>query len=200
MESCAKGSIVLGAVASLRRLRRSGRIHEDQLGARLSCAALGLLDQKIEIGRWYPMTAFAELVDLEWELVGARDPDYMRRSGATSAERLHQSGRYQQLEFAQRSGKAETREALIRRTKLITTITATFYNYLEVSVGIDAARPGELQITYANAREFTEALRYSSEGFMNGINAMQGSSRPWTSDRVAPDRVVFRLSFPTHLS
>ena len=200
MESRAKGSIVLGVVAALRKLRRSGNIEDEQFSARLSGAALSLLGQKIEIGRWYPMAVFAELVDFEWEMAGARDPEYARQSGCKSAEILFQSGRYQQLEFARRAGKAESRDALIRRMKLITTITSTLYNYLEVSVGIDAARSNELQITYDNAAEFNEALRYSSEGFMNGINAIQGSSRRWTSERVAPDRVVFRLAIPTRLT
>src|SRR5262245_4304183 len=107
MQSCAKGSIVVGAVTSLRSLRRNGRIRDEQLTARLSAAALGLLEQKIDIGRWYPMSLFVELVDFEWEVVGGRDPEYARRAGALSAERLFESGRYQQLDFVQRSGRAE---------------------------------------------------------------------------------------------
>jgi hypothetical protein len=197
---CAKGSIVVGAVASLRRLRSSGRVTDDQLEARLSRAALELLAQKIDIGRWYPISAFAELVEFEWEMVAARDPDYAREGGAKGAQRLFQSGRYQQLDFAQRTGRAESRDALVRRSKLITTITATLYNFLEVSVGIDPERPNELSIEYANAAEFTEPLRYTTEGFMNAINEAQGSSRRWTSERVAPDRVVFRLAIPARLS
>jgi hypothetical protein len=197
--SCAKGSIVVGAVASLRRLRRGGQVSNDQLAARLSGAALELLEQKIEIGRWYPMSAFAELVEFEWEVAADRDPEYARKSGAEGAQRLFRTGRYQQLDFAKRAGKAETREALVRRAKLITTVTSMFYSFLRVSVGIDPARPNELEIVYANAAEFNEPLRYSTEGFMNGINAMQGSSRRWTSERTEPDRVVFRLALPTRL-
>jgi hypothetical protein len=73
------------------------------------------------------------------------------------------------------------------------------YNFLEVSVGIDPARPNDLEIVYANAAEFSEPLRYTTEGFMNAINEAQGSSRQWTSARVAPDRVVFRLAIPKRL-
>ncbi len=197
--SCAKGSIVVGAVASLRHLRSSGRIADEQLTARLSRAALELLEQKIDIGRWYPMRAFAELVEFEWDVIAARDPEYARASGAKGAQRLFASGRYQQLDFARRVGKAESREALVRQAKLTTTITSMLYNFLQVSVGIDPARPNELQIVYANAGEFTEALRYTSEGFMNGINSAQGSPRRWTSERTAPDRVVFRLAIPSRL-
>ena len=184
-------------MASLRHLRSSGRIADEQLTARLSRAALELLEQKIEIGRWYPMRAFAELVEFEWDVVAGRDPEYARVSGAKGAQRLFASKRYQQLDFAQRAGKADSREGLVRQSKLITTITSMLYNFLEVTVGIDPARPNELQIVYANASEFTEPLRYTSEGFMNEINAIQRSSRRWTSERTAPDRVVFRLAIPS---
>jgi hypothetical protein len=197
--SCAKGSIVVGAVVSLRHLRSSGRIADEQLAARLSRAALELLEQKIEIGRWYPMRAFAELVEFEWDVIAGRDPEYARASGAKGARRLFASRRYQQLDFAQRAGKADSREALVRQSKLITTITSMLYNFLEVTVGIDPARPNDLQVVYANAAEFTEPLRYTSEGFMNEINAIQRSSRRWTSERTAPDRVVFRLAIPSRL-
>ena len=199
MASSAKGSIVVGVVASLRKLRRCGRVDDERISARLSGAALTMLEQKIEIGRWYPMAAFAELLDLEWEVASGRDPEYARQSGAKSAQRQFESERYQQLDFARRAGKAESREALVRQAKLITTITAMFYNYLEVSVGIDVERPSELQIVYANAAAFNEPLRYSTEGFMNGINEMQGSGRRWTSERTAPDRIVFRLALPSRL-
>ena len=200
MQACAKGSIVVGAVASLRHLRSSGRVRDAELQARLSASALELLEEKIDIGRWYPMRAFAELVDFEWDLVAGRDPEYARQSGAKGAQRLFQGGRYQQLDFAQRSGRAESRDALVRQSKRITTVTSMLYNFLEVSVGIDSARPNELQIVYANAAEFTEPLRYTTEGFMNAINASQGSSRCWTSERTAPDRVVFRLAIPARLA
>src|SRR5262245_46598258 len=151
MQPCAKGSIVVGAVASLRHHRKSGHVNDAQLQARLSGPALELLDEKIEIGRWYPMGAFAELVEFEWDVVGKRDPDYARQAGAKGAQRLFKGGRYQQLDFAQRAGRAESREALVRHSKLITTITQTLYNFLEVTVGIDPARPNELRIVYANA-------------------------------------------------
>jgi hypothetical protein len=198
--ACAKGSIVVGAVVSLRHLRNAGRITGGQMAARLSGGALALLEEKIDIGRWYPMGLFAELVDFEWDAVGGRDPEYARQSGAKGARRLFQSGRYQQLDFAQRTGRAETRDALVRRSKLITTVTAMLYNFLEVSVGIDPARPDQLQIVYANAAEFTEPLRYTTEGFMNAINEAQGSSRRWSSERTARDRVVFRLAIPSRLN
>jgi hypothetical protein len=196
VEPSVKGTIVLGVVASLRKLRTAGQLSHEQLSARLSGPALGLLEQKIDFATWYPMALFRELVEFEWDVVAKRDPDYARRSGALSADHQSDTGRYQQLDFAKRAKKADTSGALLLQAKLITTVTAAFYNFLQTSVAIDPARPDRLEIVYANAAHFPEPLRYATEGFMNQINERQGSSRRWTSERVAPDRIVFTLPLP----
>ena len=88
IDSSVKGSLVLGAVVTVLRHRNQGRISADQLSARLGGAAFELVDQKIDIGRWYPVKAFTELLDLDWEVGSRRDPDYMRRQGEQAADRL----------------------------------------------------------------------------------------------------------------
>ena len=145
------------------------------------------------------MPVFRELVEFEWDVVARRNPDHARSSGAKSADRQSESGRYQQLDFAGRAGKAETSGALLLQAKLITTITAAFYSFLQTSVVIDPARPNQLEIVYANAAAFPEALRYATEGFMSQLNLRQGSKRRWTSARTAPDRIVFRMELPERL-
>ena len=82
------------------------------------------------------------------------------------------------------------------QAKLIASLTAAFYSFLETSVGIDPKNPLRLQIVYTNAASFPDGLRYATEGFMNQINQRQGSARRWTSERVAPDRIVFHLKLP----
>lgn len=199
MEPSVKGAIVMGLVASLRKLRKTGGISNEQLAARLSGAALELFEHKIEVARWYPMAAFAELVMFEWDVVTKRDPEQARAAGALSAERQFESGRYQQLDFAERAGKAASTSTFLLEAKLITTVTAAFYSFLATSVAIDPARPNRLQIVYANAAAFPEPLRYATEGFMNQINRRQGSSRCWHSERAAPDRIVFWMELPERL-
>ncbi len=198
MEPSAKGSVVLGVVASLRSLRKNGRVSEEQLAARLSKAALTLFGEKVEAGRWYPMTTFAELVEMEWELSG-RDPEYARRAGAQSADRMFDAGLYQQLDYAQRVNRAQTREALLSQTRLITTVTGALYSYLSCSARFSA--DGEkLEIVYGNAALFCEALRFSTEGFMSRVNERQESSRRWTSERTRPDEIVFQMPLPKRLA
>jgi hypothetical protein len=200
VEPSAKGAIVMGVVAALRKLRSAGGLAQEQLAARLSGGALGLLEQKIEVGRWYPIGLFRELVDFQFEVVGKRDPDYARRQGAQSADIQSDAGRYQQLDFAKRAGRAESSGAIVLQAKLIASLTAAFYNFLETSVGIDPEDPRRLQIVYTNAAAFPDALRYATEGFMSRINERQGSTRPWRSQRTTPDRIVFWMELPERLS
>jgi hypothetical protein len=195
-----KGNLVLGAVVAAKRHRDQGRISVESLEARLSKEALDHVDQKIHIASWYPITVFCELLEINWEIGGKRDPGFMRREGERSADRLFDANLYPQLRYAESKERAESRDALLRQSRLITSITGSLYNFLEVEVGIDPEYPDELRIVYGNARLFSEALRYTSEGFMNQINARQKSQRRWRSERAAPDRVVFRMSLPKRLA
>jgi hypothetical protein len=199
-ELSVKGSLMLGVVVTIRRHRKQGRIGSEQLTARLSRGALQTIEEKVDIGRWYPIQIFCELLDLDWELGGRRDPRYMRDEGEKAAERLFESGIYQQLSYAERADRVRARDDLIRQAKLITTITGTLYNFLTFEVRFDADNGDTLQIFYGNAAAFSEALRYTTEGFMNQINKRQGSSRRWTSQRVRPDLVVFALALPRRLT
>jgi hypothetical protein len=198
MEPSAKGSVVVGVVSSLRSMKRAGRVSEEMLAARLSGGALSLLAEKIEGGRWYPMATFGELVDCEWEVTG-RDPAYAREAGARSADRMFDAGLYQQLDYAGRVSRAKSQDELLRQAKLITTVTGALYSFLTTSVRI--SRDGsQLEIVYANAALFREALRFSTEGFMNRVNERQGSARRWSSERARPDEIVYSMPLPSRLA
>src|SRR5262245_13097779 len=104
-----KGNLMLGSVVAARRHRDQGRISAEALEARLSAQALTLVDQKIHISSWYPIQIFTELIELNWEIGGRRDPEFMRREGERSADRLFVSGIYQQLHYAENSSRVESR-------------------------------------------------------------------------------------------
>lgn len=192
-----KGSLILGAAVAVRRLRDGGRISSDALEARLSKEALELVDAKISISRWYPVHAFDELLDVDWEISGDRDPAYLEKLGQGTAAQMFDSQRYQQLEYAERTPSAESRESLLRQARLITTITGTLFDFLEVDVGIDS---NHLDITYRGASSLDGPILHTTIGFMNEINARQGSKRRWTSERLAPDTLRFRVPLPKRLA
>jgi len=196
VEPSVKGSLFFAAAVAMRRHRDAGRVSGEQLAVRLGPAAQELLDQKIDIARWYPIGAFCEMVDMDWEIAAGRDPEYARRMGQESAARFFASGLYQQLDYAKRAERIESRSALVRQSRLITTVTNALYNFLEVEVRVEGDR---LVILYDNAAAFSEALRYTTEGFMDEINRQQGSARSWSSERVTCERVRFELDLPQRL-
>lgn len=200
VEPSVKGTLVLGVVVGTRRHREQGRISAEALEQRLSKPALELIGQRIHIAAWYPIQSFCELMDLNWEIGGRRDPGFMRREGERSAEHLFETGIYPQLRYADQAERVQTRDDLLRQSRLITSITGSLYSFLEISVHADDKKDGELRIVYANAALFSEALRFSTEGFMNRINKRQSSLRVWTSERSAPDRVVFSMALPSRLA
>lgn len=192
-----KGVLMLGAVVSARRLRDRGAISREALEARLSAEALELIDQKVEPTRWYPVGPFCELIELDWDVVGRRDPAYLERQGEVAAERLFDRGTYQQLDFAQRSGKVETRDGLIRQSRLITTITGALYDFLTFEVDLG---PNALEVVFGRAEHFGDCLIHTTVGFMNQINRRQGSKRRWTGRRESRDRVLFSMELPSRLT
>lgn len=198
MEPSVKGGVVEATVRAIQVLRERGRVSEEQLAARVSKQALELAEAKIEVGRWYPIQPYAELVDFLWDRDG-RAPEKMRKAGAASADAMVERGKHQQLDYAERVSRAPTREDLLRQTKLISSIVPALYNFLQVTVRLSA--DGQfVEIVYANAAPFSEALRISTEGFMNRVNERQGSSRTWASERTQPDEIVYRMRVPDRLA
>ena len=143
-----KGVLMLGAVVSARRLRDRGTISRQDLEARLSDEALALVDERIQPTRWYPIGPFCELIEVDWEVSGHRDPSYLEHQGEAAAERLFERGTYQQLDFAQRSRKVDTRDALVQQSRLITTITGALYDFLTFEVDLG---PDSLQVVFGRA-------------------------------------------------
>jgi hypothetical protein len=197
MAESVKGALVLGAVVAARRLRDRGQLRAELMEARLSKQALELVDQKIEVARWYPIGPFCELIELGWDVAGKRNPAYLEKAGAASADQLFDSNRYQQLEFADRAAKVHSRKQLIRQARLITTITGTFYDFLDVHVALEE---DGLTIIYGNSRSFADPLIHTTVGFKNQINVRQGSKLRWTGRRTQPDEVRFTMPLPKRLA
>jgi len=184
---------VLGSVVTIRRLRDGGGNAADDLEVRLSPTAMDLVDQKIDISRWYPMSDFSQLLDADWEILGNRDPAYMERQGAVSADRMFDAGMYQQLDYAERTERAASLGGLVAQARLITSVTGTLYNFLDFKVN---SSDDHLDILYRNAAAFPESLVHSTVGFMNQINVRQKSKRRFVPERLYPDEIRFRMALP----
>ncbi len=186
-----KGAMLLSSVVVVRRARDRGEIPESRL-AKLSARTQELLDERIQLAQWYPMENFAELLEIDWEIGGNLDPEYMRRSGRQNALSMTKGARYQQFEYLKRASRPKSGDEVVSQMRLTTSVTLSYFNFIEIKVQIDPRHPNVLQIIYVNTDPFPEALRYSTEGFMDQLNQVRGSSKSWTSDRVG-NRIVFSL-------
>lgn len=186
-EPCVKGSLLVGAAVAVRRRSQRGEIGEEQL-AKLSPEALELIDAEIALARWYPVRLMEELVDLDWAFAG-RDPEYQRQAGRRTAGHFAKTGLYQQVEYARSNRGAKTQRDVLRQSRMVCTITSTLYDFIEARA--ELVGKDRLQVVFENARHFPEALRYSTEGFLDEIT--QRTTRRWSSARPTPDRIVFGL-------
>jgi hypothetical protein len=175
-------------------LARVGPIPATAFEKALSRETLALLDREIVITSWYPMWQFNELEEFMWEYFSKRDPGLARQAGAVAFKSMQKSGRYQQFEYAGRAGDAASRKEAVRQTRLISSVLAGFYDFLEVEVRLDPDTD-ELQIVFANAATYCEPLRYSTEGFFTAVARVRNAASDWTSARVTPDRIVFTLPY-----
>jgi hypothetical protein len=198
MEPSAKGIVVVGVVEGLGSMATAKGVTEDALGARLSASALGVLEAKIELARWYPMGPFCELVEFEWELSG-RDPHYERRAGARFADRTRETGLYQQVDYAATKSRPKSREELLHQSRRAVTVTSALFSFIRASVRISEAGD-QLEMVYGNAATFPDPLRFLIEGYMTRVNEWQGSSRHWTSARPRPDEIVYSMALSSRLS
>jgi hypothetical protein len=185
-----KGVLVLGAVAAVRRLVKSGKVTREAVETRLGAAAVEALDEKINVALWYPVEVFAELVELDFEIGGRRSPEYMREAGAAAARRLIASGMYPQMSPREPgAGAARGREDVLREARINGSLTQSLYNFIRTSAALNERE--ELEIAWEGARPFPEPARYSTEGFMAEMSRHQGGEARVTSRRPDPDRIVY---------
>ena len=186
-----KGSAIGQLVEDVRRLRDAGRIEADELSVRLDPAALELLERKPQPALWYPIESYQRLTDVLWELEGRRSPDYLRRRGAATAERLIQAGLYAQLSALERSAQGVAE--YLKLTRRVATLMGAIYDFARITVGVDPRQPRRIVLEVDDGGYFSEAIRLVIEGFFTRIARERGLAHQWVSERTGATTVLFRM-------
>jgi hypothetical protein len=191
-----KGATIQRLVDDARAfLERSGADRE-RLAGQLSSEAAALLEHKLDMGRWYPITAYTEITELLWREEGGGDVAYLHRRGENIMRTLMEAGLYQQLEYLNRRGSnraiAVTPEELLRTSRLVGSITGTIRNFGKDSWEWQPDRPGQMLHHVRDAADFPEVLRFVSEGAESYLVGLHLPDSPAVrSERRAPDHLVF---------
>ena len=180
-----KGAAFSSASADLLRLVDEGRLSETELEVRLSAEAVALLREKIQPASWYPIALYCEFAEtLAFAEADGDRIGYWRGRGARTAERLCDTGLYQQLYATRDQWGASV-------GRIIMSIHSAIYNFTEWHYV--AKVDGGFEIHLTRAEDFPNVARHVTHGFIDFM-AQKTSPIPLrvTSARPTEDRVAFR--------
>ena len=195
-----KGTAFQAVVADLARLVQAGRVAREVVETRLEADDLRLLGDKILPGLWYPLASYRRMTELLWQVEGRRDPAYLLARGARAAERLFEAGLYQQMMRGEQIG-AQHRERGEGWSEfdgnLMTSLAGAIFNVSRWRYRRHPEDPNVNRIEVSEAADLPEVSRLAAQGFIEYTAArLTGADVRVTSERPAPDRIVFTLRSP----
>jgi hypothetical protein len=192
-----KGSAFETVVRDVVRLLESGKLPREVADARLEADDLHLIEDKILPELWYPLASYTRLTELLLEFEGARDTKYLIARGARAAERLFDAGLYQQMQRGEELGAAKRERGETWSEfdgNLMTSLAGAIFN---VSRWRYRRHPEDVHVSrieVTGARELPEVARWAAQGFIEYMaTRMSGQPVQMTSERPAPDRIVYTL-------
>lgn len=197
-----KGSVFAGLVEDVNKLVTRGGISRAELARRLPAEDILLLGQAIATASWYDVRAYMRMNELLRDVEGGGRNAYLVERGRQTARRLLEAGFYAQLEYLHRTEVGRTEgararfEAFGRDLRKLTTLSASILNFSRWTPKPDAHREGCYRIEVSEAKDFPDVLAWRSEGLMNEMANHHGDSDLWCWERVAADRIIFRMLHP----
>jgi hypothetical protein len=192
-----KGTAFQSVVEDLRRLLETGGVSRDALEARLEAEDLRLLDEKVLPGLWYPLTSYGRLTELLMQVEGGGQVSYVVARGARAAERLFAAGLYQQLARGDEIGqkkRANNERWSEHEANLMTSLAGAIFSVSRWRWVGDPGVPGSSRIEVSEAAALPEVSRWAAQGFVEYTTSrLSGLTTRVTSERPAPDRIVFML-------
>jgi hypothetical protein len=194
MGASVKGIFVAGAVASVRKAIKEGRVPREQVELRLAPEDVPFLDEKVDIGLWYPVATLGHFLDVLADLMPSGDREQaLIDIGRAAADMAAQTGRYGQLDPSRKAG--DSNSEVLRHGRLVTSVITAFYDFSRMSFGPDPNNGDAFQIDWFDVADLPESNRFCAQGFIERI-ARHASRDDMVvaSRRPTPDHIVFTLT------
>lgn len=194
-----KGSVMGGIVERVVKLLAEGTLARDELDRWLEADDVALLEQPIVPASWYDIRAYDRVNVLLVESEGHGSPDYFRRQGYETAQRLKESGIYGQIEYLERAevlrhdDPDDRFRAFGRDLRLLASLSNSILSFTRWTARVDPERERRYVMEVSEAADMPESLCWRSEGFMNGMSKLHGIEDLWRWERARRDRVLFRM-------
>jgi hypothetical protein len=189
-----KGIAFKSVVEDVARLADGGRIAKEELKRILTHEDLDFLEQPILDSKWYPLASYQRMMRLLRDTEGKGKNAYLRGRGARTAQRLLDSGIYQQLRYAGRMATAKTREDAVGHVKLIATLWNGMFNVGDWRVYLDKDRLNEFGIDIRDAEQIPDLALEAIAGFIDRIvRCNDVPTDDVTFKRLKPDVVRLKI-------
>ena len=195
-----KGSVFCAAVEDIQKLLAAKKLKREELDRWLKPKDIGYLDSPIQPFEWYDIRCYARMGELLRDVEGRGSNEYLKQRGAKNARRLLEAGLYSQLEytkttsFGRESDKKARSEAFGRDLRRLITLTSSILNFSRIEVKPDPEHPLRWMMETLQAKEYPEALCWSTEGLINEMARQHSSPDLWTWTRPELDRIVWRMT------
>jgi hypothetical protein len=192
MGASVKGIFVAGAVASVRKAIREGRVARDRVEARLDAQDVPFLDEKVDVGLWYPVATLGNFLEVLADLDGSERETAFIDIGRAAADMAARTGRYGQLDRTRKAGDSPTE--VLRYGRLVTSVITAFYDFSRMSFGPDPGDPLAFQIDWYDVADLPDSNRFCAQGFIERVaEHASRSDMSVTSQRPARDHIVFTM-------
>jgi len=192
MGASVKGIFLAGAVSTVRKAIREGRVSREQVEVRLDGPDVPFLEEKVDVSLWYPVATLGHFLDVIADLAEGERDESLRRIGRAAADMAAQTGRYLQLDPRRKAGRSQSE--VLRYGRVVTSVITAFYDFSRMSFGPDPDDADAFQIDWYDVQDLPESNRLCAEGFIERV-AHHASSPVMAveSHRPTPDHIVFTI-------
>jgi hypothetical protein len=172
------------AVEAVKQALEADQISKEELEVKLEVEDLRFLDEKILVGRWYPVDSFDRLVQLTGG--GAEDPDYLVRRGRRAADQVLGNQIYGHFNDTIEERGEQGGASVLTLAQLMMNFSR--WKLLPFKNG-DASH---FVIEVTEAGPMPDVLRYTAQGFIERVaELMVGSPMKVTSERPIRSHLTF---------
>jgi hypothetical protein len=181
-----KGAIFQMAVEAVKQAVEAGRISNEEVDVKLEAKDLRFLDEKILVGRWYPVDSFDRLVQLTGGPIAAETSDYLVRRGRRAADQVLDNQIYGHFSDTIQERGDQGAASVLTLAQLMMNFSR--WKLLPFKNGDTS----HFVIEVTEAGPMPDVLRYTAQGFIERIaELMVGGPMQVTSERPARNHLTF---------
>jgi hypothetical protein len=174
------------AVEAVKQAIEAGQISKEEVDVKLDAGDLQFLDEKILVGRWYPVDTFDRLVQLTGGRAAAEDPNYLVRRGRKAANQVLDNQIYGHFNETIEERGDQGGASVLTLAQLMMNFSR--WELLPYRNG-DASH---FVIKVTEAGPMPDVLRYTAQGFIERVaELMVGGPMQVTSERPTLDQLTF---------